>query len=76
MMSLVPRIQLTYFNSIKVRLKRSSFKTKGVELGHFNSIKVRLKHRISAEADSANSNFNSIKVRLKRVNLAVTIIVT
>ena len=56
---------LTYFNSIKVRLKRYRKRYQGAYFPHFNSIKVRLKH-FYHNAYIKSRNFNSIKVRLKR----------
>ena len=66
-MAAIAAVGMTYFNSIKVRLKQFDGETVSLVYRHFNSIKVRLKpaHVI---ADAGNGcYFNSIKVRLKHV---------
>ena len=54
-----------YFNSIKVRLKRSSTIHERDYTEDFNSIKVRLKLEAPEDATDEKPYFNSIKVRLK-----------
>ena len=56
-----------YFNSIKVRLKRTLHLDCRSQGMNFNSIKVRLKHNVPKCQRHNNPNFNSIKVRLKPV---------
>ena len=59
-------MNISYFNSIKVRLEH--FKAVVCPLGdpHFNSIKVRLEHTADTVTDKIVTHFNSIKVRLER----------
>ena len=65
MLVLLLLLQVVYFNSIKVRLKRSSNANPARPLSYFNSIKVRLKPPCHLRPAGASMHFNSIKVRLK-----------
>ena len=62
---------LSYFNSIKVRLKPVYSTYYAALEAHFNSIKVRLKLLLFCRFKALLRDFNSIKVRLKRTLLSV-----
>ena len=58
-------LRVQNFNSIKVQLRRSVYRSIGSQMVYFNSIKVQLRPLLERQRLYTDADFNSIKVQLR-----------